>query len=163
MSTTTEDGYAATYPEQDSAVTAEMKTMLTNFYRTSDRAEANEEWIDYFTQDARVIMDGEEAVGKEEIRELRRKMWTKARERKHSVARVFPGRFDAEGDWEAMLMGEVRLRIGEGDESLVTAVVPWAAHAVLRREGDGQWRFARYRVWLQWHGSASRWVGETGS
>lgn len=79
-----------------------------------------------------------------EIRELRSRMWTTVRERRHSVAKVFPGRFRDGGECEVTLFGEVELTTKEGHDGMV----PWAAHGELRREG-GEWKFARYRVWLQ--------------
>ncbi len=92
----------------------------------------------------------------QEIRELRAKMWTSVQERRHTVAKVFPGHFGAEAgedlgpsdQCEAMLSGEVALTTKDGQQ----VVVPWAAHAVLRRERDGEreeWKIARYRVYLQ--------------
>ncbi|KAF4587782.1 putative Fungal specific transcription factor [Ophiocordyceps camponoti-floridani] len=138
------DGYEPAYPEQGSGATEDIKAMLTDFYRTSDQTEADERWVSLFTRDAQVTIGGDEAVGEDEIRKMRLSMWEKTQGRKHNVAKVFPGRF-ADGGWEAMVLGEVRLTM-EGTE----VVVPWSGHAVLRRGDDGEWRFARYRVWLQW-------------
>lgn len=81
-------------------------------------------------------------------------MWTSVQERKHTVVKVFPGRFHeehAEGsdnEYECMLFGEVNLRTKDGN----TWAVPWAGHAVLKKEKEGEkdeWKFGYYRVWLQ--------------
>lgn len=68
------------------------------------------------------------------------------------MEKVFPGRFrsaDNGAECEVMLFGEVNLTTKEGNE----AVLPWAAHGVLRKQGGEadreEWKFARYRVWLQ--------------
>lgn len=86
-------------------------------------------------------------------------MWTSVEERKHTVTKVFPARFQdasaaADGDGpgavecEVMLFGEVDLKTRDG-EALVT---PWAGHAVVKRETVGErpeWKMSHYRVWLQ--------------
>ena len=47
-----------------------------------------------------------------------------------------------------MLFGDVKLLLKSGEN----ATVPWAAHAVLKRDVEGgreEWKFGYYRVWLQ--------------
>ncbi|KAM4060327.1 fungal specific transcription factor [Hirsutella rhossiliensis] len=145
MSGAVSGGYMPVYADDGELPDPEVRTFITNFYRISDRPDANELWISYFAKDAHVTMGTEKGRGEQEIRELRSRMWTTVRERRHTVAKVFPGRFrDDECECEVMLFGEVKLTTKEGNE----AVVPWAAHGGLRREGAG-WKFARYRVWLQ--------------
>lgn len=88
-----------------------------------------------------------------EIRELRGRMWNVVAERKHVVNKVFPGSFqdaDAGGatECECMLFGDVHLVTKEGQ----AMTVPWAGYAVLRQVEEGgktEWKFARYRVYLQ--------------
>lgn len=76
-------------------------------------------------------------------------MWTVVAERKHTVNKVFPARFqDGDGECECMLFGDVHLKTKEGQE----LVVPWAGHATLTKAVDGpkeEWKFSQYRVWLQ--------------
>lgn len=77
-------------------------------------------------------------------------MWTVVAERKHTVNKVFPARFQGEedGECECMLFGDVHLKTKEGQ----ALVVPWAGHATLTRVVDGpkkEWKFSQYRVWLQ--------------
>lgn len=81
-------------------------------------------------------------------------MWTVVKERKHTVTKVFPGRFlapeseDAESRCEYMLFGKVDCKTRDGQELLF----PWAGHAVLKKVKDGvaeEWKIAYYRVWLQ--------------
>lgn len=86
-------------------------------------------------------------------------MWTSVRDRQHTVTKVFPGRFqdpsDAENpvECEVMLFGEVKLLpTTEPSDESAASVVPWAGHAVIRKEKEGEreeWKFARYQVWLQ--------------
>lgn len=92
---------------------------------------------------------------------MRNRMWTAVRDRQHTVTKVFPGRFQDPGaaeepvECELMLFGEVKLTLkgdGGGVEEGAIKVVPWAGHAVVRKEKEGEreeWKFTRYRVWLQ--------------
>lgn len=88
-----------------------------------------------------------------EIRELRQRMWSSVRERKHTVAKVFPALFREPAvedgrECELMLFGEVGLTTKDDKAT----VVPWAGHAVVRKEAEGEregWKFSRYQVWLQ--------------
>jgi hypothetical protein len=77
-------------------------------------------------------------------------MWEAVEARKHRLVKVFPaggfsgGQQSADGV-EFMIFGAVayRMREGKGD-----AVVGWAGHARLRRDGAGApWRFGFYRVY----------------
>ncbi|PHH71546.1 hypothetical protein CDD83_5146 [Cordyceps sp. RAO-2017] len=138
-------GYFPVYPHDGALPDPELRTFFSNFYRTSDRPEADELWVSLFTPDARVTIGADAGCGEDEIRALRKRMWARVRRRQHTVSKVFPGRFD--GGCEAMLMGEVRLTAREDGAE---AVLPWAAHAVLRwAEAARDWRIAEYRVWLQ--------------
>lgn len=53
-------GYFPLYPHHDTLPDPEIRTFITNFYRVSDRPDANELWISYFTKDAyvRIGTDG---------------------------------------------------------------------------------------------------------
>ncbi|KAH7328561.1 hypothetical protein B0I35DRAFT_21190 [Stachybotrys elegans] len=149
-------GYFPLYPQHDSLPDPEIRTFITNFYKTSDNPTADELWVSYFTKDAQILIGDNGAKGEKEIREARALMWATMAERKHVVTKVFPGRFspadasDGESsDCECMMFGEVQYKTSDGS-SLTT---PWAAHAVLHKETDAgdkeEWKFARYRVWLQ--------------
>lgn len=88
-----------------------------------------------------------------EIRELRGRMWNVVAERKHVVKKVFPHHFQDPNstnplEYELMLYGDVHLITKEAQ----SLVIPWAGHAVLRKENEGEkeeWKFAHYQVWLQ--------------
>ena len=92
------------------------------------------------------------------IRELRARMWEGVGSRRHTVAKVFPGRFQVPGEAEAeaappeceyMLFGEVELT---GEDGAAARVSGWAGRATVRLERDGErqeWKMAQYRVWIQ--------------
>lgn len=80
-------------------------------------------------------------------------MWNVVAERKHTVQKVFPHRFqDADSteplECELMLFGDVHVVTKEGQE----LVIPWAGHGVLKKASEGgkeEWKFKHYQVWLQ--------------
>ncbi|KAG6033979.1 hypothetical protein E4U41_006732 [Claviceps citrina] len=154
MSGSLSGGYFPLYPHHDDLPDPQIRTFITNFYRVSDRPDQNELWISYFTKDARVMIGGDGGNGEDEIRQLRGRMWTTVQDRQHSVAKVFPGRFldpDTDGgneECECMLFGEVKVQMREGQ----SLTVPWAGHAILVKNVDGEkeeWKFRHYQVWLQ--------------
>ncbi|KAK1239763.1 hypothetical protein MKX07_001217 [Trichoderma sp. CBMAI-0711] len=161
-----EAGYTPLYAAADSRLPDEagIRAFLSEFYRISDRPEENERWVEQFTADARVAIGSGKATGTEELRTMREGMWSVVAKRKHTVVKVFPGRFEdgddgraAEGDGrcELMLYGDVAYTTKDGDSSTVA----WAGHGILRKvrvhgegEGEGEeeeaWKFAEYRVYM---------------
>ncbi|KAH6610751.1 hypothetical protein Trco_000771 [Trichoderma cornu-damae] len=155
MSGSVSAGYDPLYPVPDNLPEPEIRTFISNFYRISDRPEANALWVSQFTKDAHVAIGPGKANGEEELRTMREGMWSVVRERKHRVAKVFPGRFDESADGgnecELMLQGEVAYKTEDGQSSTVA----WAGHGILRKvreEGGGseewKWKFAEYRVFM---------------
>lgn len=65
MSGSVDAGYTPLYPVPDNLPDAEIRTFITNFYKISDRPEANELWISQFTKDARVAVGPGKANGEE--------------------------------------------------------------------------------------------------
>ncbi|KAL7789870.1 hypothetical protein V8C37DRAFT_190051 [Trichoderma ceciliae] len=145
-------GYVPLYPVTGNLPDPEIRTFITNFYRISDGPDANELWVNQFTKDARVAIGPGKASGYEELRTMREGMWSIVQERKHTVAKVFPGRFgeaaDGGKECELMLYGDVAYKTKDGNSS----TVPWAGHGILRKvrddDGDEEWKFAEYRVYL---------------
>ncbi|ETS05627.1 hypothetical protein M419DRAFT_54011, partial [Trichoderma reesei RUT C-30] len=135
-----------------------IRAFLSDFYRISDRPEENERWVEQFTADARVAIGSGKATGTEELRTMREGMWSVVAKRKHTVVKVFPGRFDDDGDdgraaegdgrCELMLYGDVAYTTKDGGSSTVA----WAGHGILRKvRVDGEeevWKFAEYRVYM---------------
>lgn len=58
-------GYFPQYPHHDSLPDPEIRTFITNFYRASDRQDANELWVSYFTKDAQVTMGRDGGAGQQ--------------------------------------------------------------------------------------------------
>ncbi|KAL7950415.1 hypothetical protein V8C42DRAFT_340055 [Trichoderma barbatum] len=151
MSGSVDAGYTPLYPVPDTLPDAEIRAFLTNFYKISDRPEANALWVGQFTKDANVVVGPAKASGEEELRTMREGMWSVVAERKHTVTKVFPGRFnDAEDSkaCELMLHGDVSYKTKDGNSS----TIPWAGHGILRKvpdeAGEEAWKFAEYRVYL---------------
>ncbi|RFU71761.1 fungal specific transcription factor, partial [Trichoderma arundinaceum] len=65
MSGSVSAGYVPLYPVPDNLPDPEIRTFITNFYKISDRPEANELWVSQFTKDARVAIGPGKASGQE--------------------------------------------------------------------------------------------------
>ncbi|KAL1871407.1 hypothetical protein Daus18300_004774 [Diaporthe australafricana] len=143
--------YSPAYPS-NVQVDAGVKDFITKFYGVSDTAGKNQEWLEFFHDDATLVMGLQEASGKTDILKVREGMWEKVQARKHSVFQVFPGSFgEGKGggdEVELMLYGNVVYRLKaspDGEDK-----VDWAGRAKLTRaSGGGEWKFAYYRVYLQ--------------
>lgn len=59
------DRYHPLYPEDRGAPEADIQSFIANFYRVSDIADENEQWINSFTEDAHVQIGDDEAKGSE--------------------------------------------------------------------------------------------------
>lgn len=89
--------------------------------------------------------DSSAANTEQAIHDLRGRMWAMVQGRKNTVLKVFPGWFpETKEEPEAMVLGSVSYLTRDGR----TIDATWSAHAVLR-DVDGEWRFARYHVWVQ--------------
>ena len=55
--------YFPVYPEHDCLPDPEIRAFITNFYKVSDRQDANELWISHFTSDAEVLMGNDGGKG----------------------------------------------------------------------------------------------------
>ncbi|ROV89526.1 hypothetical protein VSDG_08554 [Cytospora chrysosperma] len=138
---------------------AGIKEFITTFYGVSDTPGKNQEWLDFYLDDATLVMAKAEATGKKAVREadppapplldilkIREGMWEKVEARKHTVYKAFPVSFsEKEHEAEVMMYGDVVYKLkGSDDEEKVD----WAGYAKLVRTGK-EWKFAYYRVYLQ--------------
>ncbi|KAF5529207.1 fungal specific transcription factor [Fusarium napiforme] len=139
------ENYVPLYATQDEWQDKEFQQFAIDFYRISDNPEENQRWVDSFTEDASVQIGADKARGSKDLVEFRSRMWKHIEERKHTVHKVFPGRFSDSN--ECMILGDVSVTTTDG--RLKEAA--WSAHAVVRKV-DGQWKFSQYRVWLQTDG-----------
>ncbi|EMT64074.1 hypothetical protein ACKRZS_014160 [Fusarium odoratissimum] len=139
------ENYVPLYATHDEWQDKELQQFAIDFYRISDNPEENQRWVDSFTEDASVQIGADKARGSKDLVEFRSRMWKHIKERKHTVLKVFPGRFSDSN--ECMILGEVSVTTTDG--RLKEAA--WSAHAVVRKV-DGQWKFSQYRVWLQTDG-----------
>ncbi|KAJ9155109.1 hypothetical protein NKR23_g2368 [Pleurostoma richardsiae] len=146
--------YTPAYPS-DVEVASSVKEFISSFYSVSDTPGKDEEWLSYYVDDAIVVMGKDTATGRDELLQLRRRMWEKVQSRRHTVYKVLRGSFPAAGGAETpttelALFGtvEYRLRENGGREK---STVDWAGHARLRSDeaAGGAWRFEYYRVYMQ--------------
>jgi hypothetical protein len=157
--------YSPVFPSS-TAPEDKIRTFLSEFYRTSDDPTKNDDWVQYFTPDAVLVMGSNTARGTEgmhspttatlaykqthmnvaEIRKLRGSMWEKVVARKHKPHKVFESGFEGadSGRGEYMLFGEVAYELKTGEKQSMS----WAAHAVFA-EVEGQLKFKFYRVYIQ--------------
>ncbi|ROV98358.1 hypothetical protein VMCG_07117 [Cytospora schulzeri] len=147
----TMSNYNPAYPSNVSvdAGNAGIKEFITTFYGVSDTPGKNQEWVDFYLDDATLVMAKAEATGKKDILKVREGMWEKVEARKHTVDKVFPVSFSGrEDEVELMLYGNVVYRLKGSADDGGEDTVDWAGYARLVRVG-GEWKFAYYRVYLQ--------------
>lgn len=58
-------GYFPVYPHHGDLPDPEVRTFITNFYHISDRPDADELWISYFTKGAHVTVGNDNARGEQ--------------------------------------------------------------------------------------------------
>ena len=110
------------------------------FYEVSATPSLNEEYADYFADDATFMIGVKQVKGKADILTARKGMWDPVTSRKHTVYKVFP--FGEKAD-ELMLYGRVQYGFKDGRE----VGVDWGARAEMVKESSG-WKFKYYQVYL---------------
>ncbi|KAJ3508131.1 hypothetical protein NM208_g15865 [Fusarium decemcellulare] len=140
------DRYIPQYAKADDWDDQDLEQFITNFYHISDNPEKNQQWVNSFAEEANVQIGADKAQGSKELPEFRNRMWAQVQERKHTVLKVFPGRFTGSdaSERECMLLGEASFLTRDGR----TTEAGWTVHAVVKRV-QGEWKFVRYRVWVQ--------------
>ncbi|KAL4726137.1 hypothetical protein ACLX1H_006814 [Fusarium chlamydosporum] len=134
------ENYIPKYAQQDEWEDKELQKFAIEFYQISDNPEDNQRWVDSFTDEARVQIGADKARGSKELQDFRSRMWKHIKSRKHTVHKVFPGRFPDSEDSEVMLLGDVSVTTTDGR----LREAAWAAHAVVKKV-DGAWKFKEYR------------------
>ncbi|KAH7267480.1 uncharacterized protein BKA55DRAFT_684748 [Fusarium redolens] len=106
------ENYVPLYATQDEWQDKELQQFAIDFYRISDNPEENQRWVDSFTEDASVQIGADKARGSKDLAEFRSRMWKHIKERRHTVLKVFPGRFSDSN--ECMILGEVSVTTTDG-------------------------------------------------
>ncbi|KAL5115397.1 hypothetical protein ACEQ8H_006697 [Pleosporales sp. CAS-2024a] len=117
-----------------------VQTFFQDFYAASDAPHAHEQYAQYFTHDATLILASKKVQGRNEIIALRKSMWEKVSSRLHKPIKVFP--FGSNSN-EVMLYGTVKYGLKDGGDK----EVDWAARANLVNE-EGKARMSFYQVYL---------------
>eukprot|EP00388_Colpodella_angusta_P026010 GDKK01004252.1.p1 GENE.GDKK01004252.1~~GDKK01004252.1.p1 ORF type:complete len:145 (+),score=10.23 GDKK01004252.1:99-533(+) len=117
-----------------------IKEFFEDFYKTSDTPDAHDKYVDSFTEDATFKLASTKGVGRDQILQIRKQMWSAVASRLHSPTKVFPF---GEGANEVMLYGTVAYVLKDGRK----ATVEWSARANLVKEGGG-WKMSFYQVYL---------------
>ena len=109
-------GYEPMYPT-DSPADATVKRFVTRFFGISDTPGLTDEWVEFFRDDATLVMGNDAATGRQQVRKLREGMWERVEARKHTLVKVFPGSFvdrefgGEENIAEFMLFGSGKLHL----------------------------------------------------
>ncbi|KAK7934723.1 hypothetical protein PG985_000218 [Apiospora marii] len=136
-------GYELEFPSTVSS-TDKLRDFIPSFFRLSDDAARNEEWIECFCPDATLVMGEDEAQGTEKIRQLRGRMWDKVSSRKHtlySFSENAKSESDEKGERHFTLTGQVEYGLKTGE----TKAARWTAHARVKEDAD-RVRFIYYKV-----------------
>ncbi|KAK1992048.1 hypothetical protein LX36DRAFT_589211 [Colletotrichum falcatum] len=139
------DSYSRMEPfsASETAIERDLRLRIRDFYRTSDRSDLAERWLDFYTPGARAKVGPLEAEGREaDIRQIRTALWSTVSARKHWLTSAIGSA--TEKGVHVMLRGGVRRKGLDGSEN----VFSWAGSAEWSRQEDGEWRMDAYRVWL---------------
>ncbi|KAJ5163425.1 uncharacterized protein N7500_005255 [Penicillium coprophilum] len=121
---------------------AALVAFMEDFYRTSDTESLHEKYVQYFTQDATLIMGPKEAKGASAILTLRQGLWTHVASRRHTPVQIYFG-----SDDEIMLYGGVNYRLKANPDNDV--YVPWAGRVVFApQKEDDNIKMQFYQVYL---------------
>ena len=117
----------------------QLRSFVEGFYKQSDTKPPVEgdEYVNYFTSDATLIMGANHARGSEEIRQLRQNIWTSVAKRHHVVHNVA-----AVNDTDILLNGDVDYVLNDGSSSTKS----WAAY--IEFESPAQEKMKYYRVYI---------------
>ncbi|KAK2038428.1 hypothetical protein LZ31DRAFT_559588 [Colletotrichum somersetense] len=138
------DSYSRMEPfsASETAIERDLRLRIRDFYRTSDRRDQDERWLDFYTPGARAKVGALEGEERENIRQLRTALWSTVSARKHWLTSAIGSA--TEKGVHVMLKGGVRRKGLDGSEK----VFSWAGSAEWVRQQDGEWRMDAYRVWL---------------
>lgn len=117
----------------------QLKSFVESFYKQSDTKPPIEgdEYVNYFTPEATLIMGANLAKGSEEIRQMRQKIWANISIRRHVVDNVA-----AVNDTDVLLNGNVDYVLNDGSSSTKS----WAAY--IEFESPAQEKMKYYRVYI---------------
>jgi len=130
--------YSSQYPT-GVQIDGGIKAFFEEFYRTTDRPDALEEYADAFTDDATFILASNKGVGREAILQIRKGMWTAVSARLHYPIKIFPF---GSGSKEVMIYGTLDYTLKDGRK----VEVEWAAKVELVQEA-GKWKMEFYQVY----------------
>ncbi|KAK2789162.1 hypothetical protein FQN53_002387 [Emmonsiellopsis sp. PD_33] len=109
------------------------------FYAVSDDGTAHEQYPEFFTPDAKLIMGDKVAVGRDEILTTRKNMWSAVSSRHHTYTYFT----SPEAPNTYLLMGHVEYGFKDGKEG----GTDWVAKAEFEGEGSER-RMVFYQVFL---------------
>mmetsp|Transcript_6075 Transcript_6075/g.5999 ORF Transcript_6075/g.5999 Transcript_6075/m.5999 type:complete len:130 (-) Transcript_6075:68-457(-) len=117
----------------------QLKAFLEGFYKVSDTKPPvqGDEYVNYFTPEATLIMGANQAKGSDEIRQLRQNIWANVSKRHHVVHNVA-----AVNDTDFLLNGDVDYVLNDGSSSTKS----WGAY--IEFESSAQEKMKYYRVYI---------------
>ncbi|KAK1586005.1 uncharacterized protein LY79DRAFT_670646 [Colletotrichum navitas] len=79
------DSYSQMEPfsASETSIDRDLRLRIRDFYRTSDRRDQDERWLEFYTPGARAKVGALEGETRENIRQLRTAMWSTVSARKH--------------------------------------------------------------------------------
>lgn len=117
----------------------QLKSFVDGFYKQSDTKPPvqGDEYVNYFTPEATLIMGPNLAKGSDEIRQLRQSIWASVSKRHHVVHNVA-----AVNDTDILINGDVDYVLNDGSSSTKS----WAAY--IEFESPAQEKMKYYRVYI---------------
>ncbi|KAL6719988.1 hypothetical protein ACLMJK_001909 [Lecanora helva] len=116
----------------------QVKQFLEKFYETSNHPENHGDFADLFTSDGVYAMNDKRAKGKDEIRALRKAIWSHVPARDHYPIKIYTHGTD---QYDLMAHGEVKYNHHHGHAT----ETEWACSCNLVKEGE-ELKVAYYQI-----------------
>ncbi|MCJ1457738.1 hypothetical protein MMC28_008107 [Mycoblastus sanguinarius] len=115
-----------------------IKTFLSKYYSISNSPDDHDNYTNLFTSDGEFAMNDKKAKGTEQIRALRKAIWSHVPGRDHSPTQIYT---HGDDQMDLMIYGEVSYKHHHGHET----GVDWAVKMRLVKEG-GEVKVGVYHI-----------------
>lgn len=115
-----------------------VKSFIERYYAVSNDADVHDDYAGLFTSNGEFSMNEKKATGTQQIRDLRKGIWSHVPGRDHSPVQIYT---HGDDQMDLMILGEVSYKHHHGHET----AADWAAKMKLQKE-NGEIKVAKYHI-----------------